>query len=166
MEVFTTTQGNESNCIGEWNQALESLENNFEGLVKLALKTFHSLGFEVTEDEQQDLIQDALLTLYQNIDKWDSSRPFGSWASVVIRNAMIRYIREINEHNKLQPLPPEIGDLDDPFSRVEDEDFLHVLWNKLSKREQTVISKRINNLPLSRQEFYILKSIREKRLGT
>jgi len=52
----------------------------------------------------EDLAQSAWLKIYQNIDKYDPSRPFLSWAKSVVTNLVIDEYR-VNSRMKLENMP-------------------------------------------------------------
>lgn len=145
--------------------ALDSLDNNISGLYKLANKILFSLDLNLSSEEEEDIIQESIYILLKNIDQWDSNRNLSSWASVVLRNAMLRHEKSLKKDKDLISLDsnlPELGHTDSLFSRAEDKDYLLTIWSKFSTKEKKVVKKKINNESLSRQEYNILKKLRER----
>lgn len=148
-----------------FDTALDSLDNNISGLYKLANKILFSLDLNLSSEEEEDIIQESIYILLKNIDQWDSNRNLSSWASVVLRNAMLRYEKSLKKEKDLLSLDsnlPELGHADSLFSRAEDRDYLLNIWSKFSTKEKKVVKKKINNESLSRQEYNILKKLRER----
>lgn len=70
--------------------------NNFEALVRSQLPYLEKVALHYTHDEQsaKDLLQDTVLRIWSNREKFQVGTNFKAWSSVIMRNIFI------NSHRK------------------------------------------------------------------
>lgn len=68
----------------------------FEILVRQWHKSMiaYALSIVHRKDIAEDLVQDAFITAYENLYKFDTSRDFGKWVRGIIRNKYLEWIRK------------------------------------------------------------------------
>ena len=69
----------------------------------------YALSLVRREEVAEDLVQDAFLTAYRNLEKFDPSRNFGSWMRGIVR---MKYLEWTRQHRE-QPMDNEILDVID-----------------------------------------------------
>ena len=62
-----------------------------------------------TNEEAKDLLQDAIVRIIEQQDKYDVSRSFKAWSTQVIRNL---YINQYNRRKRYQVFPFPVKELD------------------------------------------------------
>jgi RNA polymerase sigma-70 factor (ECF subfamily) len=118
-------------------------------LLEVALSILHD------EDSAQDAAQLALWRAYLNVDRYDSSRPFGPWISAIARNCARDYLRRQRNRPTLgnaemleqtaDPSAPETN----PVARREELDALRACIDELSERSRTVIALSVTGFSLN-----------------
>ena len=54
----------------------------------------YALSLIPTEDDARDLVQEAFVIAYRNLDKFDQNRDFGSWLRGIVRMKYLELIRQ------------------------------------------------------------------------
>ncbi len=133
-------------------------ENLFEVLVdRYSEKLLHYVYRMIRSmDDAEDVLQDALIRIYTNLDKFDTSRSFKSWAYKITTNICIDYTRKkkkvvsldknyTSNENSSSTLLETIADTEkDPEKKILDEELLEEL------------QKAVNDLPKKHKEAFIL----------
>lgn len=160
----TKTLGVQGNGNPSWNLLLQEVENGYHGLWRLAHKVWSSLSkSESMNSLTEDMLQEAVLSVYENIDSWDTSRSPVSWASVVMRNRIINLI-DYHERQELDRLDSKAHNAmveDDPgYKSAElrpEVEALRTLANGATRR---VLDKILNDEPLTVSDRQRLKRFR------
>lgn len=71
----------------------------FEVLVREHHRRALAYAFSLAHHEEaaKDLVQDAFLTAYQNLEKFDPQRDFGSWLRGIVRMKYLEWVRKRRE---------------------------------------------------------------------
>ncbi len=81
-----------------------SLRRAFEILVREHHRRLLAYAHALVDDGAlaEDLVQDAFVSAYRNLDRFDQSRDFGAWMRGILRKKFLNYL----ERRKEQPLSP------------------------------------------------------------
>lgn len=130
------------------NEAFEELINRYE---KPLLRYVVRLNRD--EDIAEDIVQDTFISVYKNINSFDTKRKFSSW---IYRIAHNKSVNEIKKHSKTFALNDEI--------EIEDERNDHKDTEK--RLDESIIREKIQNeidkLPLKYKEIIILRYVQEE----
>ena len=165
MDVDIQVKGTSTNCKGNWDTMLSVTDAGFKGLVKIANRVFYSLNLGPEfEDQREDIVQEALMTLYVNAEAWDTSRPFVSWASVVLRNSMIRSMQNRMRSWELtyDPHTMDQASDEDAFEHLVDSELARTIYHKANDRTKQILNKVMAGEPLTRNEYYVLDEFRRR----
>ena len=94
--------------------------------------------------EIDDIVQNALLRVYERLHTWDPERgTFATWAGVVARTASKDHYRGKARRNALrQVLEAESNDISsaqlDHLARIDDADLIHAAHKELKERDDGV----------------------------
>lgn len=137
----------------------------FDSYYRLVPFLVHKLtkGFNITLEEREDLIASGYATLWEMVQKFDSTQrnTFKSYVYIRIKGCVIDLLRQRNssyqkaqryaEHLKhmlgsmtskaSRPHLPAMGNSPDKFSRLEAVDIIEKIFNVLSDKEQLVVSE-------------------------
>jgi RNA polymerase sigma factor (sigma-70 family) len=80
-------------------------------LYRLYSKAMYNTGYRITgnEDDAADVLQEAFISAFRNLDSYKGSATFGSWLKKIVVNKAINLIGK----RRMEPLPEE-GDWDVP----------------------------------------------------
>jgi RNA polymerase sigma-70 factor (ECF subfamily) len=89
-------------------------------------RRFELLG--VPQNEVEDVVQEALLTVHVKRATWDTGRAISPWLATVVRNKMIDHLRRLGR-NAAVPLDDVIAqiEVDDRIDPMEDLDIGRML---------------------------------------
>lgn len=75
----------------------------FYQLYKLYSKAMFNVGFRITgsEDDAEDVLQDAFISAFRNLESYRSDAPFGAWLKKIVVNKAINFLKK----RKMEPLP-------------------------------------------------------------
>jgi RNA polymerase sigma-70 factor (ECF subfamily) len=92
-------------------RAREGDREAFGALVRAHLPAAIRAAMRVVRNSQdaEDVVQDAFLSALQNLDRFDSARPFWPWLSRIVVNRALDLV-ESRRVREAQPLHPEIVD--------------------------------------------------------
>ncbi|MEA1963274.1 MAG: RNA polymerase sigma factor [Patescibacteria group bacterium] len=109
-----------------------------------------------SEEEADDVLQEAFLKIWKNLNKFDSSLKFSSWAYRIVHNTTVSEWRKSKSCGKDQQIKID----DELFENLPSKiDLTKEFQKGDSKRE---IRKILNNLPEKYSEILVLKFLEEK----
>lgn len=75
----------------------------FYQLYKLYSKAMFNVGFRITgsEDDAEDVLQDAFTSAFRNLENYRADAPFGAWLKRIVVNKAINFIKK----KRTEPLP-------------------------------------------------------------
>ncbi len=131
---------------------------NFEALmVRYQNRLFHfikRISFFSKEDAE-DILQEAFIKIYKNLNSFDDSLKFSTWAYQITRNCVIDAIR------KKQSRPQK--------ARLENEDLAKIFKSGTDIENETLakdtlnkVKEIIDKLPFKYREVIILRFLEEK----
>ncbi len=91
------------------------------------------LRYSRNYDDAVEVLNDAFMKVFSNIDKYDTARPFKAWLRVILINASIDHYKKNLKHNKNQELSETQGMTSDfrPDNEIRYEDLMRLV-QKLS----------------------------------
>lgn len=63
-----------------------------------------SLRYTKNEDEAIEVLNDGFMKVYNNLSKFDESKPFHTWFRRILINTAINYYHKNKKHNQHQPI--------------------------------------------------------------
>lgn len=112
--------------------------------------------------EAEDILQEAFLKMYQNLNSFNFSLGFSAWAYRITRNETINYLRKNKKHQENISLSLSAED-------KSIRDLLNVLADKTDLRQEISrkelagkIRKILSLLPLNYREVLMLRFFEEK----
>lgn len=77
----------------------------FYSIYKLYSKAMYNVGFRITgrEDEAEDVLQEAFISAFRNLESYRGDASFGSWLKKIVVNKAINVIKR----KKMEPLPED-----------------------------------------------------------
>lgn len=165
VDDIAKTLGVSDNCNPSWNILLREIENGYHGLWRLALKVWNSLSkSEAMQSHTEDMLQEAILEVYQNINSWDQERDPVAWASVVMRNRLINLLKQ-QERQELDRLDAKARNAmveeEQGYESVELAPEVEALRATANKATRKVLDKILNDEPLNATERQRLKRFRD-----
>ena len=88
--------------------ALDGDAMAFETLVQRYREGIHALFLHRTggnKEDSNDLVQESILKIYINLQKYNPQFSFGQWAYTIARNTLIDYVRKRHEDLSIDALP-------------------------------------------------------------
>jgi len=160
----TKVIGPETNCKESWDTMVYVSDAGFQGIVRLANRVFYSLAqsseFEL---EREDIIQEALMTLYQNAEAWDTERSFVPWASVIFKNSMLRAMaKRKNQELTFDPQAFEQASEQDHYQSIDDKALAKDIYSQANVKTKQILDKVMDGKTLSRNEYYELDKFRTR----
>jgi RNA polymerase sigma-70 factor, ECF subfamily len=134
--------------------AFEELVNRYESKLFRYVLRFSGL----TDQCAEDILQEVFVKIYRNLNDFDPSLKFSSWAYRITRNETINYIRK-NKKNKnlsLQTDDEDTANLID-FLKSEDDIPEEIAKKELSAEVHEVLSR----LPEKYKEVLVLRYLEE-----
>ena len=108
-------------------QAIKNLKNgNIEGLEFLVRRYQQKairVAFLITQDQPlaEDVVQDSFLRIYQNIARFDLSRPVEPYLMRIVTNAALNAIKKSKRLLSLESAPDQVESLLSQAASVESE---------------------------------------------
>lgn len=124
--------------------------NHFEKIIKKYDKNLYSYIYSLVREQYlaEDLLQETLIKIYKNLDKYDSNKNFSAWIITIARNTVYDHLKK----KKIITL----NLLDEKDSDVKEEK--HNPSQLLEEKEKTeIIDRVVNNLPENYRDIIILK---------
>ncbi|SMD32694.1 RNA polymerase sigma-70 factor, ECF subfamily [Reichenbachiella faecimaris] len=126
-------------------------------LYNLYVKAMLNVSFRIVNDrdEAEDVIQDAFVNVFKNIDKYRGESTFGAWVKRIVINASINVLKK--KKLDLVDMDQAGGEIDESF--VEDEESLSL----------PAIKSAIMQLPEGFRavlSLYLLEGYDHKEIGT
>lgn len=103
------------------------------------------------EDAAKDVVQQAFIKAYCNLNGFNTSKKFSSWIYRIVHNEAINHIKK---HKKQTQLSPEGYDVKDPSVNVD------TLFERMEQDEH--IQRLVASLPLKYREVLILYFMEER----
>jgi len=105
---------------------------------KLYYKAMYNTALRILNDtaEAEDVMQEAFLEAFKNIDTYREESSFGAWLKRIVINKSIDELRKAKDLVYLDEVEIEIAD------KADEEDFIRVLSTKVEE-----IRKAIHRLP-------------------
>lgn len=153
------------------NQAIQNLsdeqlvilsrkdQNNFSYIInRYKLKFFHYVRriSGVNDDDAEDLVQDIFIKIYLNINDFDETQKFSSWAYAIARNLVISNYRK----RKVRPENYKINLDDDLMQNIASEINVEKEFDQLALKDYVV--QAMAQMPEKYREVLILKYFEEK----
>ena len=134
---------------GSIESAKEGDETAFNHLMNLTGPFSRSIArrYVTNPTDQEDLLQDAWLKIWKNLNNYEPSRPFLSWIQSIIRNTAIDWYRKQKKRfvNPMEELPAPDQFLSD--SLLDYQDLLSIVQHWLP------------TLPEIQQRVFILRDL-------
>jgi len=121
--------------------------NAFAALVRAVQRPVFGLCLRLlrSEAEASEMAQETFLRAYQNLDKYDDSRPFDLWVLTIARNLCLDVLRrrtkmqteDVGEHHEL---PSGEAALDDQAIARQERQSLEEAMNTLSLDDREVLA--------------------------
>lgn len=109
-----------------------------------------------TKEDAEDIVQNSFIKMYRNINDFDSSLKFSSWAYRITHNELIDWYRKQKSRPQLI-----IGDKDeDIFSTIAGD--INIEKEAIQKETRKEIEKVIQDLDPKYQEIIMLRFFEEK----
>ncbi len=103
------------------------------------------------EDAAKDVVQQAFIKAYINLNGFDTSKKFSSWIYRIVHNEAINYIKK---HRNQMQLTNEAYDVKDPSVNVD------TLFERMEQDEH--IQRLVASLPFKYREVLILYFMEER----
>jgi RNA polymerase sigma factor (sigma-70 family) len=99
------------------------------------------LRYAEHKEEAVEIVNDGFMRVFNNISKYDQSRPFKSWLSTIMINTSIDYYRRRIRRTKMEELNSnhELEEHEHILSRINYEDLIKLV-QKLSTGYRTVFN--------------------------
>jgi len=120
------------------------------------LKAYIARITNVDNEEVEDILQEAFIKVYENINSYDSDFKFSSWLYRIVRNETISHWRK--NKKRLEDVQLDITE-DFIFNLKADTDLNTELDKKLVKED---ITKALNKLPFKYKEVLVLRYIEDR----
>lgn len=119
-------------------------------------KFFHYIGrlCNSSKEDIEDLIQEIFIKIYRNLNDFDTSLKFSSWAYRIAHNEVISHYRKIKARPQLVDLKPDLIISD----KIKD-DFATFLDKSLNKKK---ILEILVTLDIKYKEVLVLRFFEEK----
>ncbi|MDD4412777.1 MAG: RNA polymerase sigma factor [Patescibacteria group bacterium] len=134
-------------------------QNNFSYIInRYKLKFFHYVRriSGVNDDDAEDLVQDIFIKIYLNINDFDETQKFSSWAYAIARNLVISNYRK----RKVRPENYKINLDDDLMQNIASEINIEKEFDQLALKDYVV--QVMTQMPEKYREVLILKYFEEK----
>ncbi|MFW0861993.1 MAG: RNA polymerase sigma factor [Candidatus Komeilibacteria bacterium] len=120
------------------------------------LKAYIARITNVDNEEVEDILQEAFIKVYENINSYDSDFKFSSWLYRIVRNETISHWRK----NKKRLEDVQLDITEDFISNLRaDTDLNTELDEKFVKED---IQKALNKLPFKYKEVLVLRYIEDR----
>jgi RNA polymerase sigma-70 factor, ECF subfamily len=125
-------------------EAFEFIVNKYQpALLTLAW------GVLGNKEEAKDVTQDALVRAYLNLNGFDLEKSFKNWIySITFHQCLDKKRREKLSQHYLQKASKELSASqsgDSPGQRMEENEYIHTILQKLNKNERLAISLTVND---------------------
>ncbi|HHH53549.1 MAG TPA: RNA polymerase sigma factor [Bacteroidetes bacterium] len=100
-------------------------------------------------DEIEDILQNAFINIWKNINSYDKSMKFSSFLYRIVHNETISYWRKINSKSK--------NEQSYAINNLKDKDIDNNLDMENSTSKKDEITKILNLLPIKYKEILVLK---------
>ncbi len=95
----------------------------------------------------EDIVQEAFIKMYINLNSYDQNRPFSAWAYRITHNEMVNYLRKHKQTTELN----EEAQYDELFD--DRDNFLEEIDKKIQASQVRTL---LYNLPMKYREILIL----------
>lgn len=109
-----------------------------------------------SEEEADDVLQEAFLKIWKNLNKFDGSLKFSSWIYRIVHNTTITKWKKSKSYGKDQQIKID----DELFGNLPSKIDLEKEFQKKDSSKE--IRKILNNLPKKYSEVLVLKFLEEK----
>lgn len=133
------------------SEAFGFLMERYQGPLGSYIRRLTQLG----SDDVQDLLQEVFIKIYQNLNGYDTSLKFSSWAYRIAHNHVIDYFRRIDARPKADVLE------DYEWERIV-QSGIHLEKDLSNKECVEKIKICIQELPIDYKEILILRFLEEK----
>lgn len=107
--------------------------------------------------EREDIVQEACIKMYKNLNAYDPSLKFSTWAFQIAHNCMIDAFRKKNTNEQyVQMQAHETLQLFKSSTNIEEEYYLQESMER--------IRKIVERLPINYREVLVLRFLEEKTL--
>lgn len=120
------------------------------------LKAYIARLTSVDNEEVEDILQEAFIKVYKNINSYDSDFKFSTWLYRIVRNETINHWRK--NKKRFEDVQLDISE-DFIFNLKADIDLVDELDKKLIKED---IAKALNKLPFKYKEVIVLRYMEDK----
>lgn len=129
------------NCISKNNNAFSLLVDRFSGFA-------FKVAFRITNDEEEtkDIVQETFISVWKNIEKYDTALNFSKWLYKIVINKCLDSLRRKKRRALIYPnskdwnLPEAISN-DDPEKKLSNREIgniIHLLTKKLSDKQKVI----------------------------
>jgi RNA polymerase sigma-70 factor (ECF subfamily) len=142
------TEAIEQPWVAEVRKARRGDEQAFAALVRAVQRPVYGLCLRLlrTEAEACEVAQETFLRAYQNLDRYDESRPFDLWALTIARNLCLDILRRrtrlrtenVDEH--AQALPSGEASLEEEAIAKQERRSLEEAMATLSVQDREVLA--------------------------
>lgn len=142
----------------------EAARTLFVYLFPRLMVTAAALGLR--EDDQEDAVSNAMLRIFDSLEKFNPSRgSFSAWAFSVGRRAIYRYYQKMREQSRYEAIP--IEDIASTAAHIDGESVLESAISTLPDRERIIFIRHdIEGIPINEiaSEFTLSPEEVRKRL--
>jgi len=110
---------------------------------------------QLPADDIQDLLQEVFIKIYQNLNAYNNTMKFSSWAYRIAHNQVIDYFRRVSSR-------PQTNALEDYEWEKIAQASIHLEKDLINKDCVEKIKTCIQELPLNYKEVLILRFLEEK----
>lgn len=127
----------------------------FEALVRSVQRPVYGLCLRLlrTEAEAAEVAQETFLRAYQNLGKYDETRPFDLWVLAIARNLCLDLLRRRTKHS-----PDPIDDVKDTLA----SDAPSVLDKAIAEQQRLSLEAAVSLLPPDDREVLALYYVQKR----
>ena len=144
-EELVSLSVSDTSYFGELIKRYESV------LLRYVMRRSHA-----TREDAEDIVQNSFIKMYRNINDFDTSLRFSSWAYRITHNELIDWYRK----QKSRPVLALTEDGEDIFASIADD--MNIEKDAIRKEVKQEIESIIKNLDLKYQEVIILRFFEDK----
>ncbi len=118
--------------------------------------------FMRNEEDARDCLQDALLSAFRSIDRFEGKAKLGTWLHRIVVNACLMKLRA-RKRKPEELVDPQLPEFDDYGFRIRPTEMASVSADELLEREEVreQVRKGINTLPENYRTVLVLRDIEE-----
>ena len=136
-------------------RACEELVRRFGGRMRAVARRFFR-----NEDDATDAVQDAFLSAFQSLDRFEGKSALGTWLHRIVVNACLMKVRKNKNEESIEPLLPTFDATGHHVNRpAEWDDQVHAAAERSELRQR--MRQCIDHLPEPYRSVLLLRDIEE-----